>query len=189
MTRHDDALHQIAHYRRRLGATPRALPHKFVNEQILAKRYDLGHSDLDQFPAEAENDGIADETIEAQAPVTPAGAPQARPPAHARSDKAAEASPSLAHKPAQDPAALTSADEPVQAAPPIVVAGQAAAAPALTDVDEAAHALAALDERWRPPSATTSCKSAATEVVEALVARYCEAIPAAEATTTAGRPL
>jgi hypothetical protein len=80
MTRHDDALRQIAHYRRRLGATPRALPHKFVNEQILAKRYDLGHSDLDQFPAEAENDGIVDETIEAQAPVTPAAAPQAGPP-------------------------------------------------------------------------------------------------------------
>ena len=113
MKRHDQALRQGADYRRTLDATPRALPSRFVDEQVLTQRYGV-----DQLLADADNDTTAGEAVEANSAVIPADeATQPTSPSLAPSDKAAESlcPRSLSwDKVAELKSLLTSVDEPLK---------------------------------------------------------------------------
>jgi hypothetical protein len=103
--RRNDACRQITQYRRHLGAAPRALPYKFLDEDVLAHRYGVDRYRVDdrrgdgssfgQLVADAENDPTAGEAVEPGLGGAPAGARQAAPPPVARWEKVAEATPSV----------------------------------------------------------------------------------------------
>src|SRR5262249_6273955 len=87
ITRHDNALRQLERWRKGLGAKSRRLPDQFLDEQSLAARYAdqvlAKHCD-EQFAqrlADAENDPIASEAVEAAPAVAPAGAAEPTAPA------------------------------------------------------------------------------------------------------------
>ena len=67
ISRRDNALRQIAIWRKGLGAKPRRLPDHLVVEHLLARRYGV-----EQLPAEAETDAISVGTAEPSALVAPA---------------------------------------------------------------------------------------------------------------------
>ena len=138
-----------------------------------------------------------DEAARVEPPTASSGeAVAAAVPLTARVDEAAQAAPPVASSgEAVDAVPLpTPPDEAAQAAPPVAPPAEPPeAAPTLPPPDGAAQAaptLAASDQRWRPPPATASCKSAATKAAETLaVPRKREANAAAEANTAAGQLL
>ena len=107
--RRDNALRQLALWRRGLGAKARALSDRFIAEQFLAERYGA-----DQFVADAQIEASTGQPFEADQPLA---VPRA----------AAEVAPPLA--PTQEVAplapALASADETAEGAPPPGSAGEA----------------------------------------------------------------
>ena len=98
--RRDNALRQIARWRKGLGASARRLPDHLLIRHLLAQRYGAEHL------ADAEADASAGDALEAAAPLAPTG-------------KAAEAAPP--HAPTGEVA--------VAAAPALAAAGEAAEAP------------------------------------------------------------
>jgi len=139
--RRDNALRQIACWRKGLGAKARRLPDHLLVKHLLAQHYGV-----EQFPADAEADASAGDALEAAAPLAPTGkAAEAAPPhaptgevavaaapALAAAGEAAEPAPALAPTGnAAEPARLIAAtgDVAVVAAPAFATAGEAAEAP------------------------------------------------------------
>jgi hypothetical protein len=200
MKRHDDALREIAHYRRRLGATPRELPHKFVDERILARRYGVDDQ-LEQLLAEDENAttaGAAVETDSAPAPLAEAAQPASppcaasdkaadAPPSHARPEQVTQAEPSRAHAAAQaapSRLALEDTAQSVQSLTPSDANAEAPAAVTSSDATQPALNPALEAAQAAPPVATAD---AAAEAQPALTPAL-EAAQPAPPTATSGEP-
>jgi hypothetical protein len=109
--RRDNALRQIALWRRGLGAKARALSDRFIAEQFLAERYGA-----DKFVADAQVEASTGQPIEADRPL-PRAAAEVAPPLAPAQEVAEEVAP-LAP-------ALASADETAEGAPPPGSAGEA----------------------------------------------------------------
>src|SRR6201993_3281155 len=137
--RRDNALRQIARWRKGLGASARRLPDHLLVKHLLAQHYGV-----EQFLADAEADASAGDAVEAAAPLAPTGkAAEAAPPHAPRAEAAVAAAPALAAaseaaEPAPvprgnvaEPAPLIAAtgDVAVAAAPAFAAAGEAAEAP------------------------------------------------------------
>jgi hypothetical protein len=200
MKRHDDALREIAQYRRRLGATPRELPHKFVDERILARRYGVDDQ-LEQPLPKDENDttaGAAVETDSAPAPAVEAAQPASppcaasdkaadAPPSHAPSEQVTQAEPSRAHAAAQAAPSRLAVEETAQSVQSLTPSDANAEAPAaVTSSDAPAEAQLELNPALEaaqaaPPVATAD---AAAEAQPALTAAL-EAAQAAPPVATA----
>jgi hypothetical protein len=144
--RRDNALRQIARWRKGLGAKPRRLPDCLVVERLLARRYGvepLAEADTDVIPI-----GIAEAAAPlALAPETPKPTRSFAPPA-----EAAEAEPPLAM-----------AVEAAEAAPPVAATGDGAtaAAPAVNRTGKAAEASPALAPAPKGAEAMPSLAAAA----------------------------
>ena len=141
--RRDNALRQIARWRKDLGAKPRRLPDHLVVEHLLARRYGV-----EQPPAEAEADAIAVGTPEPAPPLaaTPDGAIAAAPmhrtsePAIHSTEETTETAPAVRRK-----------DEAAEAGPPFAKATQATqAAPPLAATPDGAIAAAPMHRTSEP---------------------------------------
>jgi len=142
--RRDNALRQIALWRKGLGASARRLPDHLLVKHLLAQRYGA-----EQFLADAEADASAGDALEATAPLAPTGkAAEAAPPHAHTGEVAVAAAPALAAAgEAAEPApTLAPTGNAVEAAPLIAAAGDVAVvtAPAFATAREAAEAPPAL---------------------------------------------
>jgi hypothetical protein len=137
--RRDNALSQIAGWRKGLGAKARRLPDHLLVKHLLAQRYGV-----EQFLADAEADASAGDALEAAAPLAPTGkAAQAAPPHAPTGEVAVAAAPALAAAgEAAEPApALAPTGNAAEPAPLIAATGDVAvAAPAFAAAGEAAEA-------------------------------------------------
>jgi hypothetical protein len=174
--RRDNALRQIACWRKGLGAKARRLPDHLLVKHLLAQHYGV-----DQFLADAEADASACDAVEAAAPLAPTGkAAEAAPPHAPTGEAAVAAAPALAAaSEAAEPAPVPrgNAAEP---APLIAATGDVAvaAAPAFAAAGEAAEA--------PPPLAPTGELAAATAPARTPVAAAAQAAPPLAAPAVAG---
>src|SRR4029077_13435195 len=167
--RRDNALRQIARWRKGLGANARRLPDHLLVKHLLAQRYGV-----EQFLADAEADASAGDALEAAAPVATTGqAAEAAPPHAPTGEVAVAAAPALAAAgEAAEPApALAPTGNAAEPAPLIAATGDVAvaAAPARPRADEAAEA--------PPPLAPTGELAAATASARAPAAAAAQAAP------------
>jgi hypothetical protein len=176
--RRDNALRQIACWRKGLGARARRLPDHLLVKHLLAQRYGV-----EQFLADAEGDASAGDALEAAAPLAPTGkAAEAAPPHAPTSEVAVAAAPALAAAgEAAEPApALAPTGNAAEPAPLIAATGDVAvaAAPARARAGEAAEA--------PPPLAPTGELTAATAPARTPVAAAAQAAPPLAAPAVAG---
>jgi hypothetical protein len=167
--RRDNALRQIAGWRKGLGANARRLPDHLLVKHLLAQRYGV-----EQFLADAEADASAGDALETAAPLAPTGeAAEAAPPHAPTGEVAVAAAPALAAAgEAAEPApALAPTGNAAEPAPLIAATGDVAvaAAPARPRADEAAEA--------PPPLAPTGELAAATASARAPAAAAAQAAP------------
>ena len=142
--RRDNALRQIAGWRKGLGAKPRRLPDHLLVKHLLAQRYGV-----EQFLADAEADASAGDALEAAAPLAPTGkATEAAPPHSPTGEVAVAAAPALAAagEAAEPAAALAPTGNAAEPAPLIAATGDVAvvAAPAFAAAGKAAEPAPAL---------------------------------------------
>jgi hypothetical protein len=124
--RRDNALRQIACWRKGLGAKARRLPDHLLVKHLLAQHYGV-----EQFPADAEADASAGDALEAAAPLAPTGkAAEAAPPHAPTGEAAVAAAPALAAaSEAAEPAPVPRGNV-AEPAPLIAATGDAPAAAA-----------------------------------------------------------
>jgi hypothetical protein len=126
--RRDNALRQIACWRKGLGAKARRLPDHLLVKHLLAQHYGV-----EQFLADAEADASACDALEPAAPFAPTGkAAEAAPPHAPTGEVALAAAPSLA-----------TASEAAEPAPALASTGNAAEPTPLIAAAEAPEAAAA----------------------------------------------
>jgi hypothetical protein len=164
----DNALRQIAGWRKGLGASARRLPDHLLVKHLLAQRYGA-----EQFLADAEADASAGDALEAAAPLAPTGK-AAEAAAHAPTGEVAVAAASAlaaAGEAAEPAPALAPTGNAAEPAPLIAAAGDVAvvAAPAFATAREAAEA--------PPPLAPTGELAAATASARAPAAAAAQAAP------------
>jgi hypothetical protein len=122
--RRDNALRQIAGWRKGLGANARRLPDHLLVKHLLAQRYGV-----EQFLADAEADASAGDALEAAAPLAPTGeAAEAAPPHAPTGEVAVAAAPALAAagEAAEPATALAPTGNAAEPAPLIAATGDAA---------------------------------------------------------------
>jgi hypothetical protein len=128
--RRDNALHQIARWRKGLGATARRLPDHLLLEHLLARRYGA-----EQLLAEAQVEASACQAMEAAAPLAPTSKSAQAPPPPAPTAGAGVAgggAPGVASDAAQAAPPPAPPGEAAEPAPPPIPPGEAV---------EAAHPL------------------------------------------------
>jgi hypothetical protein len=109
--RRDNALRQIARWRKGLGANARRLPDHLLVKHLLAQRYGA-----EQFLDDAEGDASAGDALEAAAPLAPTGKAAESASAHAHTGEVAVAA----------APALAAAGDALEAAAPLAPTGNAA---------------------------------------------------------------